>query len=124
MPPKQFYEEPKIVLLALSLFLFGSVFANENMAVETLVSNEMCYNDDTKARDTTVTTDLENYKNVIAKMEEIGWYFDVMTIDTKNNTVKIRFTDTPPNPSNSKSERATRKHLFHGKGLFRSNKGK
>lgn len=110
--------------LALSLFLWGSLFANEGMAANTLTSNEIYCSDDTKARDTTVTTDLESYKNVIVQMKEIGWYLKEMSIDTKNNIVKITFTDPPPHSSNSKSERDTRKRLFHGKELFRHNKGK
>lgn len=82
--------------LALSLFLWGSVFANEGMAANTITSNEIYCSDDTKARDTTVTTDLESYKNVIVQMKEIGWYLKEMSIDTKNNIVKITFTDLPP----------------------------
>lgn len=81
--------------LALSLFLWGSVFANEGMAANTLTANEIYCSDDTKARDTTVTTDLESYKNVIVQMKEIGWYLKEMSIDTKNNIVKITFTAPP-----------------------------
>lgn len=102
------------------------MFANKGMAANTLTANEIYCSDDTKARDTTVMTDLESYKNVIAQMKGIGWYLKEMSIDTKNNIVKITFTAPPSHThsSNSKSERDTRKRLFHGKELFRHNKGK
>lgn len=101
------------------------MFANEGMAANTLTSNEIYCNDDTKARDTMVTTKLESYKNVIVQMKEIGWYLKEMSIGTKNNIVKITFTAPPhTHSSNRKSERDTRKRLFHGKELFRHNKGK
>lgn len=91
----------KIVFFALSLFVFGNVFANENATVKSLVSNDAAYAVSTATGlDTTVTIErmlsYEELSAYVNSMDEKGWYLKCMLVDDLNKIIKITFTDVAP----------------------------
>ncbi|MCQ2261512.1 MAG: hypothetical protein MJZ77_09005 [Bacteroidales bacterium] len=91
----------KIVFFALSLFVFGNVFANENATVKSLVSNDAAYAVGTATGlDTTVTIErmlsYEELSAYVNSMDEKGWYLKCMLVDDLNKIIKITFTDVAP----------------------------
>lgn len=98
---KYFNIMKKMMFWALSLLLFGNVFANENVMAKTLVTNNVAYTaSTTPEQDTTVTIErmllYEELSAYVNSMDEKGWYLKCMLVDEGNELIKITFTDVAP----------------------------